>query len=104
MFSVKVSTVLLALVAAASATSFSTLDVHESLPAVPHGYTQLAAAPADHTLTLRIGLTANDLPGLQKSFEEISTPGSAQYRKHLSKEEVVASELDLADLADEHSP
>jgi hypothetical protein len=62
--------------------------VHESREAVPSGFIKLGAAPASHTLTLRLGLAHSDIAGLEERLMAVSTPSSADYGKFLTKEQV----------------
>lgn len=78
-----------ALVAAVSANpAFRNLIVHEQRVAAPEGFVSKGAAPADQLLDMRIALVQGDMSTLEKRLYEVSTPGSSQYGKHLSKEEV----------------
>ncbi|GJJ09796.1 hypothetical protein Clacol_004020 [Clathrus columnatus] len=45
-------------------------------------------APGSTTLTLRMALASNDLPGLETALYDVSTPGNKLYGQHLTKEEV----------------
>lgn len=67
-----------------------TMRVHERREEPPSGFVQRGAAPKDAVLTLRVALAQNDFSGLEKALYAVSTPGSAQYGQHLSKEEVEA--------------
>ncbi|KAF7985673.1 hypothetical protein HWV62_2219 [Athelia sp. TMB] len=62
--------------------------VRASRSAVPSGFELVAAAPADQTIPLRLALVQNNISGLEKALYDVSTPGSANYGNHLSKEEV----------------
>ncbi|KAA1472281.1 family S53 protease [Dentipellis sp. KUC8613] len=62
----------------------------EKRDSAPHSFVSAGPAPSDHVLNLRIGLTQNNFPGLEKALYDVSTPGSSKYGKHLSKEEVAA--------------
>ncbi|KAJ7445589.1 subtilisin-like protein [Mycena latifolia] len=64
------------------------LVVHESRRAAPAGFISQGAAPVAEVLTLRFGLTPNNLSGLQEKLVSISTPGSSDFRQWLSKDEV----------------
>ncbi|KAF7346621.1 Family S53 protease-like protein [Mycena sanguinolenta] len=64
------------------------LVVHESRRAAPTGFFSQGPAPATDVLTLRFGLTPNNLGGLQEKLVAISTPGSSEFRQWLSKDEV----------------
>ena len=64
------------------------MKVRESRDTVPSGYIRTAAPPADHELKLRIALVQSDPEGLVDALYDVSTPGTASYGEHLSKEEV----------------
>ncbi|KAF7346644.1 Family S53 protease-like protein [Mycena sanguinolenta] len=66
----------------------SSLVVHERRSAAPAGFFSEGAAPSTDVLTLRFGLAANNLSGLQEKLVSISTPGSSEFRQWLSKDEV----------------
>ncbi|KAF8189518.1 family S53 protease-like protein, partial [Mycena galopus ATCC 62051] len=68
--------------------SASSLVLHERRAAAPNGFVSQGAAPADQTLTLRVGLAANNLAGLQAKAAAVSTPGSPEFRQWLSKDDV----------------
>ncbi len=55
---------------------------------VPVGFTKGLAAPAANILDLRLAIKQNNIAGLEKALFDVSTPGSALYGQHLSKEEV----------------
>src|ERR1700733_13258749 len=57
----------------------------------PAGFALHGVAPADTSIPLRIALVPNDITGLEKALYDVSTPGSVNYRKHLSKEMVIFS-------------
>ncbi|KAF8952094.1 family S53 protease-like protein [Flammula alnicola] len=76
--------------AVAGSPAFRDLLVHEQRDSIPIGFVKTAAAPADKVLNLRIALTQNDMVGLEKALYAVSTPGSALYGQHLTKEEVEA--------------
>ncbi|KAE9409738.1 family S53 protease [Gymnopus androsaceus JB14] len=57
---------------------------------VPTGFTEVGTPSADTSINLRIGLKAVDNPGLEQKLYEISTPGSASYGQHLTRDEVNA--------------
>ncbi|KLO12132.1 subtilisin-like protein [Schizopora paradoxa] len=69
---------------------FSNLVVHESRSVFPDGFVNSGAASASQVLNLRIGLAQGNMSGLARRHEAVSTPGSAEYGKHLSKEVVEA--------------
>ncbi|KAJ7473645.1 subtilisin-like protein [Mycena galericulata] len=66
----------------------SSLVVHENRRAAPAGFIKQGAAPSTDVLTLRFGLAANNLNGLQEKLVSISTPGNSDFRQWLSKDEV----------------
>ncbi|KAF7346645.1 Family S53 protease-like protein [Mycena sanguinolenta] len=66
----------------------SSLVVHEKRSAAPAGFFSEGAASPTDMLTLRFGLTPNNLSGLQEKLVSISTPGSSDFRQWLSKDEV----------------
>ena len=66
----------------------SDMVVRASKSVVPAGFEKLAAAPANQIIPLRIALVQNNIAGLEKALYDVSTPSSANYGKHLSKEEV----------------
>ncbi|KAH8108269.1 family S53 protease [Phellopilus nigrolimitatus] len=64
------------------------LVLHEQRECAPNGFIKLGAAPADQVLNLRLALVNSDMPGLESSLYAVSTPGSALYGQHLTKEAV----------------
>ncbi|KAH8111226.1 family S53 protease [Phellopilus nigrolimitatus] len=64
------------------------LVVHEQRDTVPDGFLKSGAAPADQVLDLRMALHNTDMAGLEKALYDVSTPDSAHYGQHLTKEEV----------------
>ena len=87
---IKASFVFAALIAGAAAASIGSRDLvlHERRDDVPDGFTMQGAAPASTTLNLRLALAQTDIKGLQDKLMDVSTPSSANYGKHLTKEEV----------------
>ena len=79
---------LLVAVISAGPTPRSDMVVRDSKSAVPSGFELVATAPADQTIPLRIALVQNNIAGLEEALYDVSTPGSANYGNHLSKEEV----------------
>ncbi|KAL5512352.1 hypothetical protein ACEPAG_3344 [Sanghuangporus baumii] len=76
-------------VAAVSASPlFRNFVVHEQRSEIPDGFVKVGAAPADQVLNLRLALVNSDMAGLEEKLYAVSTPGSALYGQHLSKEEV----------------
>ncbi|KAJ7234946.1 Pro-kumamolisin, activation domain-containing protein [Mycena rebaudengoi] len=62
--------------------------VHESRLAAPAAFVKKGAVPADQEITLRFALTSNDLAGLQNKLKSVSTPGSPEFRRWLTKDQV----------------
>ena len=62
--------------------------VREARTSIPAGFTQDSAAPGDEMLNLRVALTSTNMTGLQSELYSVSTPGSANYGQHLTKEQV----------------
>ncbi|KAJ6617313.1 Pro-kumamolisin, activation domain-containing protein [Mycena sp. CBHHK59/15] len=54
----------------------------------PDGFSRIGPTPLDQTLTLRLALNQRDIPGLEDTIYEVSTPGSSRYGQYLTKEEV----------------
>ena len=54
---------------------------------LPKGFAHQGAAPADQIIPLRVALKQADIAGLEAKLYDVSTPGSANYGNHLSKEE-----------------
>ncbi|KJA29771.1 hypothetical protein HYPSUDRAFT_126627 [Hypholoma sublateritium FD-334 SS-4] len=54
----------------------------------PRGWTRQTVAPADHIISLRIGLHQRNFDLLEKHLYEVSDPTHSRYGEHLSKEEV----------------
>ncbi|KII88063.1 hypothetical protein PLICRDRAFT_30516 [Plicaturopsis crispa FD-325 SS-3] len=66
------------------------LVVHESRESAPDGFVHAGAAPADTVLNMRIALVQSDPSGLEQALMDVSTPSSALYGQHLTKDEVEA--------------
>ncbi|KAA1474758.1 family S53 protease-like protein [Dentipellis sp. KUC8613] len=64
------------------------MHVHERRDSAPSGYAQDGPAPENHMLNLRLALTPRDFKSLEDKLYAVSTPGSPDYGKHLSKEQV----------------
>ncbi|KAI0043881.1 family S53 protease [Auriscalpium vulgare] len=64
------------------------MRLHERRAHAPEGFTSKGPAPSDKVLSLRLALKQTDIKGLQDALYDVSTPGSAKYGQHLSKEEV----------------
>ncbi|KAF9478385.1 tripeptidyl peptidase A [Pholiota conissans] len=56
----------------------------------PRGWIKHIEAPADHRLSLRIGLPQENFDLLEKQLYEVSDPMHERYGQHLSKEQVEA--------------
>lgn len=78
----------LCIVSSVITSSFYPLIVHETLDAVPSGFSIVGQVTSDSLLNLQLVLTPRDIGGLKDVFEAVSTPGSNRYGKHLSQEEV----------------
>ncbi|KZP13756.1 subtilisin-like protein [Athelia psychrophila] len=66
------------------------VSVRHAWAAVPHGWELRGAAPADHSMSLRIGLKQGRMDELIQQLYEVSDPAHAKYGQHLSLEEVNA--------------
>ncbi|KAI0314901.1 family S53 protease [Amylostereum chailletii] len=88
----KATFLLSALIANVAATSldYRGLQIHERRDEAPNGFRNDGAAPSSTVLKLRLSLAQNNIEGLQDALMVVSTPSSANYGKHLSKEEVNA--------------
>ncbi|KAI0062168.1 family S53 protease [Artomyces pyxidatus] len=64
--------------------------VLERRDSAPSGFVHVGAAPPTQVLTLRFSLAQNNFAGLEEALYAVSTPGSAVYGQHLSKEETDA--------------
>ncbi|KAI0700484.1 family S53 protease [Cytidiella melzeri] len=64
------------------------MTVHESLEDIPSGFVKTSAADPDTQIKLRIALVQSDPNGLIDALYAVSTPDSASYGEHLTKEEV----------------
>lgn len=62
--------------------------VLESRNTVPSGFADSGPAAADTSIDLRIQLAQNNIAGLEEELYAVSTPSSARYGQHLTKEEV----------------
>jgi tripeptidyl-peptidase-1 len=58
--------------------------LHDSRGAPPSGFVHQGAAPADETITFRVGLTSSDVAGLEAKLQTISNPASSEYGQWLS--------------------
>ena len=59
------------------------LALKHAWPEVPHGWEQIAPAPFNHVLQLRIGLRQNRINDLIDNLMEISDPASPRYIAYL---------------------
>ncbi|KAI0666436.1 family S53 protease [Trametes maxima] len=66
------------------------LQLHEARSKIPSTFRLVGPAPPDVSLTLRIGIAQGNVSGLEKALLDVSTPGNALYRQHLTREEVNA--------------
>ena len=73
-------------------TAHDVLHVHERRTEVPSGFKYVGTADPNAMLDLRIALVQSDPAGLQAALYDVSTPGSENYRKHLTKAQVRARE------------
>lgn len=64
------------------------LQVHESAKKVPSSLTLKGPASSETTLKLRLALVQSNPSGLIDALMDVSTPTSANYGQHLTKEEV----------------
>ncbi|EIW61051.1 family S53 protease [Trametes versicolor FP-101664 SS1] len=64
------------------------LKLHESREEIPAGFSLSGAASPDTTLKLRLALVQSNFAELEDRLYDVSTPSSANYGQHLSKEEV----------------
>ncbi|KAJ6451836.1 subtilisin-like protein [Mycena vitilis] len=81
---------LVAICLTTAASASTPVVLHERRNAVPSGFLRQGAAPATDMLTLRVGLSSNNVTGLQEKLGSIATPGSPDFRQWLSKDEVKA--------------
>ncbi|KAF7368073.1 Family S53 protease-like protein [Mycena sanguinolenta] len=79
---------LLTLLSIVVATSAGPMILHEELAAAPADYVRVGVAPANEMISLRVALASNNLAELEEELRSIATPGSGNFRKWLSKEEV----------------
>ncbi|KAI0331226.1 subtilisin-like protein [Cubamyces sp. BRFM 1775] len=77
-------------VALARPTTHDGFHVYERRADVPKGFAYRGQASPDATLNLRIALAQSNPAGLEAALYDVSTPGSSNYRKHLSKAQVEA--------------
>ncbi|KAI1785378.1 subtilisin-like protein [Ganoderma leucocontextum] len=71
-------------------TAHDTLHVHERCTDVPSRFNYVGKADPSAVLDLRIALVQSDPVGLEAALYDVSTPGSKNYRQHLTKAQVNA--------------
>jgi tripeptidyl-peptidase I len=64
--------------------------VHEKLATVPFGWKEVGTPAADTPITLSIALSQQNLDQLESKLISVSTPGNAQYGKHLDINDINA--------------
>ncbi|KAF7365749.1 Family S53 protease [Mycena venus] len=75
---------------AAAGPAFQNFVVQESLSGAPQGFAKVGPAADSTPINLRIALASSNFAGLEKALYDVSTPSSANYGNHLSKDEVNA--------------
>lgn len=75
----------LALLATATAVSARVFD---AVPSVPQGWTKVSPALSTDKLSLKIALKQQHADALEQAVLSVSTPGSPDYGKHLSRDEL----------------
>jgi hypothetical protein len=77
--------------ATAASSAIAKLVPHEERPdGIPKGWANLGPSHGTKPMALRIALKSADVSGLQRSLLAVSTPGNAQYGRHLTADEVRA--------------
>ncbi|KAJ7333493.1 family S53 protease-like protein [Mycena albidolilacea] len=79
------------------AISAASMVLHERHTAIPSGFALRRSAPDDEMITLRVGLKSNNVAGLEAKLRSVSNPGSPDFRKWLSMDEVKAFTQPSAD-------
>ena len=64
------------------------MKVHEARSTIPHGFVNQGPASPATILRMRFALKQSDPANLEDTVLAVSTPGSACYGQHLSKNEV----------------
>ena len=64
------------------------MQVHESRSEIPDGFAKTGTPSPDTVINFRIALAQTDPDGLTDALYDVSTPSSANYGNHLTKEEV----------------
>lgn len=67
------------------------MAVHDQRVSAPTTFTMAGPADMEATLNFRIGLTPNNIDGLEAALFAVSEPDSALYGQHLTQEEVTGS-------------
>jgi len=62
--------------------------LHESLAVVPQGWEKVSEPSSDDTINLEVALNMNNIDQMVEQLYAVSTPGSASYGQHWSKEQV----------------
>ncbi|EIN11974.1 subtilisin-like protein [Punctularia strigosozonata HHB-11173 SS5] len=78
----------LLIIVAVVTSSSASLVFHEGRSSHPSGFVSHGATPDDQTITLRVALASNDIAGLESKMMSMSTPGSHDFRRWLSADEV----------------
>lgn len=68
--------------------TFRSTVIHEKRHTVPAGFSVVGPAPNDATIKLRIGLSPNNISGLEDALLAVSTPSSPLYGQYLTQDEV----------------
>jgi tripeptidyl-peptidase-1 len=84
---------LLSFLSVVAVVSTGHMVLHEHRVSPPAGFTSQGPAPASEILTLRVGLTSNNIAGLQDKLLSVSTPGGSEFRQWLSIEDVCTHQL-----------
>ncbi|KAF8638577.1 hypothetical protein AX17_002119 [Amanita inopinata Kibby_2008] len=79
---------LFVLAASSYAAPHSTAHLAKESVHVPRGWVKHSVPPADHIISLRIGLPQSNVAVLEQHLYEISDPEHSRYGQHLSKEQV----------------
>lgn len=67
---------------------FGNMLLHEKREEAPEGFVGAGPASPETMLQLRIAMVSNNMAGLEEQLMAVSTPSSATYGQHLTKEEV----------------
>ncbi|KAI0367269.1 family S53 protease [Pilatotrama ljubarskyi] len=70
--------------------SARSMQVHSVRKAIPPSFQEVGPAPPNAMLNLRVALVQGNIPGLERTLMDVSTPNSPLYGQHLSKEEAEA--------------